>query len=236
MTEEPISASKSGDTYSAEITNIEFEWENLSDQFQELIYQGEQELPEIISNLKVTKDPEKDENFWTYSEQIIWTEYEGVNEFYISPGSEVFFRKSKSGAKLTVSEKNWPSAGGSVLIKSPLVYRDFQVDSFEESDRQVRNYCTAYTINADTSAATEPEEEEMEEEETAPEPEEELEAAPEEEMEEEETIPEPEEELEAAGPAITSDQTQTPTGTEHVVLVVLAAIAGLIFVRKKRLS
>lgn len=239
-TDETLDVDYQGDSYQTSISNLEFEWTNLSDKFNELIYDDEQELPTISSNVDYRLSPEKADQFWSYGEQVLWTEYEGVNEYYTDPGTVLVFRKSKVGSSININEKSWPAAEAHILVSAPLVFREMDIESFEESDKQVRNYCVLVPLNAIEPKVVEEEEmeedvpeevevEEVELESAGEEPNEQDEASEQPQVVIEETQPdpqpEPEVQLEAAAPVnITSNQTQTAAGAHHVALVAIALL------------
>ena len=241
-TEDPVDVAMSDGKYEAEISNIEFEWENLSDQFNELIYDDEQEYPEVYSNVSVIQDPSRDDSFWTYGEQVLWTEYEGVNEYYTDPGMKLVFRKSKPTSKIMIEERSWSQENASVLVKAPLVFREMDIESFEESDKEVRNYCVLYPLKASDPQVSQDNSNEGNVQET-PEPTVDLTSASETsnadvsgdpEVEVSMAIDEePSVDLEAAGPYISSPQTQTPTGTAHIILLIMALTIGAFIIVKK---
>ena len=169
---------------------------------------------------------------------MLWTEYEGIEEYYTDPGSSLTHRKMNNDASIRVQAFEPPLDESYILFVSPLKYRDFDIESFEESDVQVRNYCQRMLVPFE--AAVEP----------IVEPEPEVEVLPEIDIMDdfvepdpiptmEVVTPEPEVELESAGPdpapvVITSHQTNTQSGPAHVFLVILAAAIGLMCFRRKK--
>lgn len=230
-----FNATETGEGWTSNITDVKIPWKHAGGEKAEIIYDNEQKFPEIKTTLKFSTKPEKPEELWTNHESLVWTPFSDHKEVFIKKDEEIGLYKLADKAGITVQGKK---ADDTILLLSPLVVRDFDMETNEDSDQKTRNICVLgkFTVNKNVVVApvtpttpatptpatpdpvvTEPVEEVSTE--TA------LDSAPEETVTttEETTGPlnsaEPEKEI-----VITADQTKTQTGPVLWITLLLAFV------------
>jgi len=212
---------------------VKIPWKHAGGDKAEIIYDNEQKLPELKTTLKFSTKPEKAEELWTNHESLVWTPFSDHKEVFIKKGEEIGLYKLADKAGITVQGSK---ADDTVLFHSPLVVRDFDIETNEDSDSKTRNICVlgkftvkknvvVAPVNPETNTpAPTPDPEEVIDTETA------LDSAPEVPAPTEETTTPSEEvpDLNAAEPekeaVITADQTQTQTGPVLWITILLALV------------
>ncbi|MCB9806911.1 hypothetical protein H6768_03380 [Candidatus Peribacteria bacterium] len=222
--------------WTSNITNVKIPWKHNGGELDEIIYDNEQKLPEIKSTLTVTTKPTKPEDLWTNHESLIWTPFSDHKEVFIKDGDEIGLYKLQDKAGITVTGKK---PEDTILFVTPLVVRDFDSKTNEDSDPVTRNICvqgkftvkkvapaviTPEPIVTPTTLPVTPEPAVVEETITT----EEALEAPENTDETTDTTIETGTELNAAGPesetVITADQTKTQTGPILWITLLLAFV------------
>jgi hypothetical protein len=231
-------ATEANDGWVSNITNVKIPWKHNGGEKAEIIYDNEQKFPEIKTTLKFTTKPEKKEDLWINHESLVWTPFSDHKEVFVQEGEEIGLYKLADKAGITVQ---WKKPDDTILFHTPLVVRDFDVETNEDSDAKTRNICVLgkFTVKKNVVVTpvtpippttlpvpqTPPVVEETVTTETA------LESAPEEpvtttETTTTETTAEPEV-LESAGTeevVATADQTKTQTGPALWICLLLAFV------------
>lgn len=131
-------ATETADGFTSNVTSVEIPWKHNGGELDEIIYDNEQKFPEIKSTIKVTTKPEKPEELWTNHESLIWTPFTDHKEVFITDGEEVGLYKLQDQAGITVTGKK---ADDTIMFVTPLVVRDFDSKTNEDSEPQNRNIC-----------------------------------------------------------------------------------------------
>lgn len=124
--------------FTSNITSVKIPWKHNDGELAEIIYDNEQKFPEIKSTIKVTTKPEKPEELWTNHESLIWTPFADHKEVFIENGEEIGLYKLQDKAGITVTGKK---ADDTIMFVTPLVVRDFDAKTNEDSDPTTRNIC-----------------------------------------------------------------------------------------------
>jgi len=136
----------------AELSDIVIPWDHSGIDLQEVISESAQKLPEMITtsaDIKVT--PIEAAKIWEFDTDIIWYEVGSDREFFIEKGDKVGLYRLKAGVKLNVSGK-WTK--DTLLIKTPLLYEEYDKDLNQSANGKNRNICVLHTFN--TVATTNP--------------------------------------------------------------------------------
>lgn len=139
--------------WTSNITSVKIPWKHNDGELDEIIYDNEQKFPEIKSALKVTTKPEKPEELWTNHESLIWTPFSDHKEVFIGKGEEVGLYKLQDKAGITVTGKK---ADDTIMFVTPLVVRDFDSKTNEDSDPQTRNICVMGKFITEKAGTTTP--------------------------------------------------------------------------------
>lgn len=131
-------ATETGDGWTSNITDVKIPWKHAGGEKAEIIYDNEQKFPEIKTALKFSTKPEKPEELWTNHESLVWTPFSDHKEVFIKKGEEIGLYKLADKAGITVQGKK---ADDTLLFLSPLVVRDFDMETNEDSDQKTRNIC-----------------------------------------------------------------------------------------------
>jgi hypothetical protein len=86
----------------------------------------------------VTSKPEKKEELWTNHESLIWTPFADHKEVFIGAGEEIGLYKLQDEAGITVTGNK---ADDTIMFVTPLVVRDFDAATNEDSEPKTRNIC-----------------------------------------------------------------------------------------------
>lgn len=219
--------------WTSNITTVKIPWKHAGGDKAEIIYDNEQKFPELKTTLKFSTKPEKAEELWTNHESLVWTPFSDHKEVFIKKGEEIGLYKLADKAGITVQGTK---ADDTVLFHSPLVVRDFDIDTNEDSDSKTRNICVLgkFTVKKNVVVAPvtpepntptpTPEPEEVIDTETALDSAPEVPTTPAETATTEETTgplnaAEPEKET-----VITADQTKTQTGPVLWITLLLALV------------
>ena len=135
---ESFDATETPDGFTSNITSVKIPWKHNGGELDEIIYDNEQKFPEIQSTLKVTSKPEKKEELWTNHESLIWTPFSDHKEVFIGDGEEIGLYKLQDKAGITVTGKK---ADDTIMFVTPLIVRDFDAKTNEDSDPATRNIC-----------------------------------------------------------------------------------------------
>lgn len=117
---------------------------------EQIIYKGEQVMPEIIplsAGTTFVANPLDPIAFWKYWTEVIWTVSptgSGIQEFILDAGKSVKFLDADLGASYTLTATD--KAPGEVLgvLKFPLSYHDVDVDG-NEGKKNTHIECVSYT-------------------------------------------------------------------------------------------
>lgn len=153
---ESFDATETPDGFTSNITSVKIPWKHNGGELDEIIYDNEQKFPEIVSTIKVTSKPEKKEELWTNHESLIWTPFSDHKEVFISDKEEIGLYKLQDKAGITVTGKK---ADDTIMFVTPLVVRDFDAKTNEDSDPTTRNICVMgkfVTKKANTPAVPAP--------------------------------------------------------------------------------
>lgn len=131
-------ANETSTGWTSNITNVKIPWKHNGGELDEIIYDNEQKLPEIKSTLTVTTKPTKPEDLWTNHESLIWTPFSDHKEVFIKDGDEIGLYKLQDKAGITVMGKK---PEDTIMFVTPLVVRDFDSKTNEDSDPTTRNIC-----------------------------------------------------------------------------------------------
>jgi hypothetical protein len=131
-------ATESSTGWTSNITSVKIPWKHNGGEQDEIIYDNEQKFPEIKSTLTVTTKPTKPEELWTNHESLIWTPFSDHKEVFIGEGDEIGLYKLQDKAGITVVGKK---PEDTVMFVTPLVVRDFNSKTNEDSDAVTRNIC-----------------------------------------------------------------------------------------------
>lgn len=217
-------ATETPEGWVSNISTVKIPWKHNGGELDEIIYDNEQKLPEIKTVMKFTTKPEKPEDLWTNHETLIWTPFSDHKEVFIKKGAEIGLYKLQDKAGITIHGKK---PEGTIMFVTPLVVRDFDSKTNEDSDPVTRTICVMgkFTVKKPTiiepvaPAVTKPPEEVVTTTETA------LESAPEIETPKTEIpeVPVPETLNSASVETVaTADQTKTPTGPAFWISLLLA--------------
>lgn len=135
---ESFEAMETPEGFTSNITSVKIPWKHNGGELDEIIYDNEQKFPEIVSTIKVTSKPEKKEELWTNHESLIWTPFADHKEVFIGDGEEVGLYKLQDKAGITVTGKK---TDDTIMFVTPLVVRDFDAKTNEDSDPITRNIC-----------------------------------------------------------------------------------------------
>lgn len=131
-------ATETGEGWTSNITDVKIPWKHAGGDKAEIIYDNEQKFPEIKTTLKFSTKPEKPEELWTNHESLVWTPFSDHKEVFIKKDEEIGLYKLADKAGITVQGKK---ADDTILMLSPLVVRDFDMETNEDSDQKTRNIC-----------------------------------------------------------------------------------------------
>jgi len=131
-------ATESSTGWTSNITSVKVPWKHNGGEQDEIIYDNEQKFPEIRSTLTVTTKPTKPEELWTNHESLIWTPFSDHKEVFIGEGDEIGLYKLQDKAGITVIGKK---PEDTIMFVTPLVVRDFDSKTNEDSDPVTRNIC-----------------------------------------------------------------------------------------------
>jgi len=131
-------ATETADGWVSNITNVKIPWKHNGGEKAEIIYDNEQKFPEIKTTLKFTTKPEKKEDLWINHESLVWTPFSDHKEVFVQEGEEIGLYKLADKAGITVQGKK---PEDTILFHTPLVVRDFDVETNEDSDAKTRNIC-----------------------------------------------------------------------------------------------
>lgn len=212
-------ATETKDGWISTITSVQIPWKHNGGNLDEIIYSTEQKFPEIKTTLAFTTKPEKTEELWTSDATLIWTPFSDHKEVFIKQGASVGLYTLAENASISVTGTK---PEDSLLFVTPLVVRDFDAKTNEDSDPKTRNICIKGTFAIKKNVETipvatpaidvPPEQEEVITTEAA------LENTP--------TATEPETTpvLNAAGPepVATAEQTETKAGPALWIILLLA--------------
>lgn len=120
------------------ITSVKIPWKHNEGDKAEIIYDNEQKSPTIKTTLKFSTKPEKAEELWQNHESLVWTPFSDHKEVFIKEGEEIGLYKLADKAGITVEGKK---PEDTILFHAPLVVRDFDVETNEDSDAVTRNIC-----------------------------------------------------------------------------------------------
>lgn len=219
--------------WTSNITTVKIPWKHAGGDKAEIIYDNEQKFPEIKTALKFSTKPEKAEELWTNHESLVWTPFSDHKEVFIKKGEEIGLYTLADKAGITVQGTK---ADDTVLFHSPLVVRDFDIETNEDSDSKTRNICVLGKFTVKKNVVVAPVTPEPNVQAPTPDPEEvidtetALDSAPEAPATTEETTTTTEEtpDLNAAEPekeaVITADQTKTQTGPVLWITLLLAFV------------
>jgi len=131
-------ATATKDGWTSNITNVKIPWKHAGGEKAEIIYDNEQKFPEIKTTLKYTAKPEKASELWTNHETLVWTPFPDHKEVLIENDDEIGLYKLANKAGITVTGKN---IDDTLLFLTPLVVRDFDIATNEETSPKTRNVC-----------------------------------------------------------------------------------------------
>jgi len=131
-------ATATKDGWASTITNVKIPWKHAGGEKAEIIYDNEQKFPEIKTTLKYTAKPEKASELWTNHETLVWTPFPDHKEVLIENNDEIGLYKLANKASITVTGKN---IDDTLLFLTPLVVRDFDIATNEETSPKTRNIC-----------------------------------------------------------------------------------------------
>ncbi len=142
-------ATETKDGWISTLQSVKIPWKHNGGDLDEIIYSTEQKFPEIKTTLKFTTKPEKVEELWVNDPTLIWTPFSDHKEVFIKKGAEIGLYTLAENATLSV-EGTKPD--DSLLFVTPLVVRDFDAKTNEDSDPVTRNICVkgAFTIKKNT--------------------------------------------------------------------------------------
>ncbi len=152
---EKFDATETPEGFTSNITSVKIPWKHNGGELDEIIYDNEQKFPEIVSTIKVTSKPEKKEELWKNHESLIWTPFADHKEVFIGDGEELGLYKLQDKAGITVTGKK---ADDTIMFVTPLVVRDFDAKTNEDSDSTTRNICVMgkFTMKKAGAATTTP--------------------------------------------------------------------------------
>lgn len=202
---------KTSTGWTAELTDVVIPWEHSGIELQEVIAESAQKLPEMIASADVKITPTAPEQTWEFDTDVVWYAVGSDREFFIEKGDKIGLYTLKAGVKLNISGKG---AKDSVLMKTPLVYEEYNKDLNQSDSGKSRNICVLHTFSTGSTVTIT-----TTKENTTPPP---TTAAP----KKEEVVPP----LDAAGPEvtveetpeITPEQTEAKTGPEVWIFLLLA--------------
>ncbi|MBP6921675.1 hypothetical protein KBB89_03990 [Candidatus Gracilibacteria bacterium] len=148
-----FNATATPEGFTSNITSVKIPWKHNGGELDEIIYDNEQKFPEIKSSIKVTTKPEKPEELWTSHESLIWTPFSDHKEVFIKDGEEIGLYKLQDKAGITVTGKK---ADDTIMFVTPLVVRDFDAKTNEDSDPTTRNICVMGKFTMKTGATPAP--------------------------------------------------------------------------------
>lgn len=120
------------------ISTVKIPWKHNGGDLDEIIYDNEQKFPEIKTALKFSTKPEKPKDLWTNHESLIWTPFSDHKEVFIQKDTEIGLYKLQDKAGITVHGKK---PDDTLMFVTPLVVRDFDSKTNEDSDPVTRNIC-----------------------------------------------------------------------------------------------
>lgn len=142
-------ATEAKDGWISTLQSVKIPWKHNGGNLDEIIYSTEQKFPEIKTTLKFTTKPEKAEELWMNDPTLIWTPFSDHKEVFIKKGSEIGLYTLAENANISVEGTKPDEA---LLFVTPLVVRDFDAKTNEDSDPVTRNICVkgAFTIKKNT--------------------------------------------------------------------------------------
>lgn len=135
---ETFDAAETATGWTSNITTVTIPWEHDGGELDEIIYDNEQKFPEIKTSLAFTTNPVKPEELWMNHESLVWTPFTDHKEVFIKKGEEVGLYTLAEKAGITVQGKK---ADDTIMLVTPLVVRDFDPKTNEDSDANTRNIC-----------------------------------------------------------------------------------------------
>ncbi|MFA6090570.1 MAG: hypothetical protein WC774_02235 [Candidatus Gracilibacteria bacterium] len=128
---------------------------------EQIIYKGEQVMPEIIplsAGTTFVANPLDPTTFWKYGTEVIWTDSptgSGKQEFILDAAKSVKFLEADLGASYTLTATD--KAAGEVLgvLKFPLSYHNVDLDG-NEGKKETHIECVSYTSKAAAPVAVLP--------------------------------------------------------------------------------
>jgi hypothetical protein len=142
--------------WTAELSSVVIPWDHSGIDLQEVISESAQQLPEMIPSANVTITPTEADKIWEFGTDIVWYEVGSDREFFIEKWEKKGLYTLKTGVKLALSGK-W--AKDTVLIKTPLLYEEYNKDLNQSDSGKNRNICvlnTFYTGTISTPVVTPP--------------------------------------------------------------------------------
>jgi len=146
-------ATESAGGWTSNITDVKIPWKHAGGTKAEIIYDNEQKFPEIKTALKFSTKPEKPEELWVNHESLVWTPFSDHKEVFIKKDEEIGLYKLAEKAGITVQGTK---ADDTLLFLSPLVVRDFDMETNEDSDQKTRNICVLGKFTVKKNVVVEP--------------------------------------------------------------------------------
>jgi hypothetical protein len=134
-------ATETKDGWISNITDVKIPWKHAGGEKAEIIYDNEQKFPEIKTTLKYSTKPTKPQELWTNHESLVWTPFSDHKEVFIKKSEEIGLYTLANSAGITV---NGSDIDSNLLFVTPLVVRDFDVATNEESASKTRNICVLW--------------------------------------------------------------------------------------------
>jgi len=144
---------KTATGWTSELSDVVIPWEHSNIELQEVITESAQKLPEMIASTDVKITPSAPDQIWEFDTDIVWYEVGNDREFFIEKGDNVGLYTLKTGVKLSLSGKG---AKDTVLIKTPLMYEEYDKDLNQSANGKSRNICVLNTFSTGTSTTTTP--------------------------------------------------------------------------------
>lgn len=136
-------ATETKDGWISTITSVQIPWKHNGGNLDEIIYSTEQKFPEIQTTLAFTTKPIKPEVLWVNDATLIWTPFSDHKEVFIKKGASVGLYTLAENASISVTGTK---PDDSILFVTPLVVRDFDAKTNEDSDPKTRNICVKGTF------------------------------------------------------------------------------------------
>lgn len=146
-------ATETKDGWISNISSVEIPWKHNGGNLDEIIYSTEQKFPEIKTTLTFTTKPEKSEELWINGATLIWTPFSDHKEVFIKKGTSVGLYTLAENAEISVQGTK---PDDTLMFVTPLVVRDFDAKTNEDSDPKTRNICVKGTFNIKKNVETIP--------------------------------------------------------------------------------